>query len=356
VARRAKSGTRPSPAKVAPPEPNVRAPVMEDVARLAGVSLMTVSRVLNSPERVSPKTLERVKRAMAQLEYSPNLAARSLVTRRSAIIGVVSWGTTLYGPASVLHAIGDAATAADYYLSVASLGELTVEAVQEAVGRLSAQSVDGLIVLAPLRSAAMPLHQLRAQVPVVTVQAETIPGVPMVCVDQQEGARLAVEHLLDLGHDTVHHIRGPLDWFEADGRVAGWRNALDEAHRPAPQVVLGDWTAQSGYEATQRLLDRGNVTAIFAGNDHMALGAMRALYERDIRVPGDISLVGFDDIPEAPYLTPSLTTVRQDFPEVGRLSVAQLLGLINGAAQGVHDKPGIVPPSLIVRESSSSPG
>jgi DNA-binding LacI/PurR family transcriptional regulator len=246
---------------------------------------MTVSRVLREPWRVSSGTRERVQTAIDELGYRPNFAARSLVTRRSRTIGVVALNTTLFGPAALLHGIEEAACDAGFFVSIASPSQLTADAVRASVHRLMAQSVDGVVIVAPFRLAHPTLDTIIGPVPVVVVEGPRVGGPPGVGVDQELGGRLAVEHLLGLGHRTVHHISGPRDWTESEGRANGWRGALRAAQRRVPAVAVGDWSAGSGYRATQALLTRSGVTAIFTANDMMALGALRALHEAGPGVP-----------------------------------------------------------------------
>ncbi len=333
--------------------PGDGSPVMSDVARLAGVSHMTVSRVINEPWRVRGATRDRVQSAIRTLGYRPNSAARSLATRKSRMIGVLALNTTLIGPASTLHGIEEAAQEAGYFVSVASAQRLTTEALRASVHRLVDQSVDGVVVLAPLRSAAQVISALKPGVPAVSVEGVELGVVPCVAVDQRLGARLAVEHLLSLGHRTVHHISGPRDWTEAEARVEGWRTALRAARRRLPAPVVGDWSARSGYQAASALLDKVDATALFVGNDHMALGAMRALQERGLRVPEDISVVGFDDVPECAYFQAPLTTVRQDFGEIGRQSIRVLVQQMNG--ETAIPSAQLLAPSLVVRGSTAPP-
>nr|WP_218566768.1 LacI family DNA-binding transcriptional regulator [Vallicoccus soli] len=341
----------PAPAVPAAPAATGRPPVMGDVARLAGVSHQTVSRVLNEPQAVRPATRERVEAAIAALGYRRNPAARSLVTRRSEVLGVVSFDTALYGPASTLAAIEGAAREAGYFVSIASLPTLTSASVSEAVERLLAQSVEGVVVIAPQQEAAAAVRDLPADVALVTVEGDAVDGRSAVSVDQAEGARLVVEHLLDLGHPTVHHVAGPRHWYETAGRVRGWRTALEAAGRPVPPPLQGDWTARSGYEAVLGL-DLDGVTALFVANDQMALGALRALHERGVEVPGRVSVAGFDDVPEAAFFIPPLTTVRQDFGQVGRRSIRLLLERIRGEGGPTAS---LVPAELLVRESTAPP-
>jgi DNA-binding LacI/PurR family transcriptional regulator len=327
-------------------------PVMGDVARLAGVSHMTVSRVLNQPNSVRPETRDRVRQAIEQLGYRPNSAARSLVTRRSRVLGVVCFDTTLYGPASTLNGIEHAAEDAGYAVSVASLRRSTAGSAVQAVQRLVDQSVDGLVLIVPQTSAAVSFFRaLPGDVPVVAVES-ALPAVTSVAVDQVLGARQITGHLLSLGHETVYHVRGPADWSEANGRVEGWRAALEEHGGSVPRPLVGDWSAKSGYAAGQRLASNTQVTAIFAANDSMALGVLRALHEAGLRVPEDVSVVGFDDIPEAAFMTPPLTTVRQPFREVGRRSIEILVAAIEGA--DVTAGSAVMPPQVVVRESAAA--
>ena len=329
-----------------------RAVVMADVARLAGVSQQTVSRVLNDSPHVRADTRARVLEAVRKLEYRPNRLARALVTGRTRTLGVVSFETTLHGPASTLLGIERAAHDAGYVVSIASIGSLESASVAGAIERLSEQAVDGILVIAPQESAAQALRHLRSDVPVVATEAGAHDGVPLVAVDQVAGARAATEHLLDLGHPTVWHISGPLDWYEARDRIDGWRATLDAAGALPPPVLAGDWSARSGYELGLRLAREPGVSAIFAANDQMALGVIRALHERGLRIPADISVVGFDDIPEAAYFTPPLTTVRQNFNEVGRRALLTLLAqLDDGARSGTRET---IAPELVVRASTSA--
>jgi len=332
--------------------PRPRAVVMADVAKLAGVSLQTVSRVINDSPHVREETRERVQDAMRKLEYRPNPVARALVTGRSRTLGVVSFDTTLYGPASTLFGIERAAHEADYFVSIVSLRELTSAAVVSAVERLRDQGVDGILVVAPQESATQALLHLPEDVPVVAAEAGPDDSVPLVAVDQIEGARLATQHLLELGHKTVWHISGPSDWLEAEDRMNGWRRTLDAAGASAPPVLVGDWSARAGHELGRELAERDDVTAVFVANDQMALGLLRTLHEAGRRIPGDISVVGFDDIPEAAYFTPPLTTVRQNFNEMGRRSLLLLLEQIESGVRVPRRE--TVPPELIVRASSAA--
>ncbi|MFF4777930.1 LacI family DNA-binding transcriptional regulator [Microtetraspora fusca] len=326
---------------------------MADVARIAGVSHQTVSRVLNDHPNVRAETRTRVLRAIDELGYRRNLVARALVTKHSRTLGVVSFDTTLYGPASTVYGIERAAREAGYFVSIVSLRTIDRAGVVDAIDYLADQGVDGIVVVAPQASTARALDDLPLGIPVVAVEGGHAGDVSVVSVDQVAGARLAAEHLLGLGHETVWHVRGPSDWLEAEGRVQGWRTVLAEAGRPIPDPLDGDWSPRSGYRAGKRLAAMaGDVTAVFAANDQMALGLLRAFAEEGVRVPEQISVVGFDDIPESEFFTPPLTTIRQDFTAVGRHSLEVLLRQIE-AGEPLRPERLVVPPEFVARASAA---
>jgi DNA-binding LacI/PurR family transcriptional regulator len=251
----------------------------------------------------------------------------------------------------MLLAIERAAHDAGYFVSIAGIGSLDSASVRGAIERLREQAVDGILVIAPQESAAHALRHLKSDVPVVATEAGAHDGVPLVAVDQVAGARAATQHLLDLGHRTVWHVSGPLDWYEARDRVDGWRATLEAAGAPLSAVLAGDWSARSGYHLGLRLARERDVTAVFAANDQMALGVIRALHELGLRIPDDLSVVGFDDIPEAAYFTPPLTTVRQNFNEVGRRALLTLLAQLDaGERAGTRES---IAPELVIRASTS---
>ncbi|MDF3070144.1 MAG: lacI2 [Polyangiaceae bacterium] len=322
---------------------------MADVARVAGVSHQTVSRVLHDSPNVRGETRERVLKAIRQLDYRPNSMARALATGRSKTLGVVSSDTTFYGPASTLLGIQHAAHEAGYAVSVASVRSLSRSIVLDTVQKFRDQGVDGVAVIAPLRSCADALRQLPPDFAVVAVEAGSTASIPVATVDQRAGAAAATRHLLNLGHKTVWHVGGPVDWQEAQERILGWQSALEAAGAKVPPLLRGDWTPRAGYEVGEAILGDPAITAVFVANDQMALGLLRRLHEAGRQVPHDISVVGFDDIPEAAYFTPPLTTVRQDFAELGRRCLGILLARIEGGAQPTRV---VVPTELVARDST----
>jgi DNA-binding LacI/PurR family transcriptional regulator len=334
-----------------------RPPVMADVARLAGVSHQTVSRVINDHKSVTPETRARVKQAIVQLGYRRNTAARTLVTRQSRIFGVISVDTSHFGPASTIFAVAEAARTGGYFLNFVSLKEVDRAHMAAALGHLMDAGVDGIVVIAPVSAAVDSLRGLHPDLPVVVVAASQLESLTSVAVDQVAGARLATRHLLNLGHRTVHHVSGPDDWVDATARVKGWRSELAAAGRSAYDVIPGDWSAESGYRAGSVLLSRirsgeQDVTAVFVANDQMSLGLIRAFHEGGLRVPEDVSIVGFDDTPEAGYYLPPLTTVKQDFGAIGRRCVATLIDRLNGR-QTEPSEP--IQPELVARSSTAPP-
>jgi DNA-binding LacI/PurR family transcriptional regulator len=324
---------------------------MVDVARLAGVSHQTVSRVINLHPNVRAATRLRVLAAIEALGYRRNSAARALVTGRSQTLGVVTVNRTLYGPAATLYAIEQAALESRYVVTVASLQSTDGAAVRQAISRLVEQRVDGIVVIAPLAPVAQALAALPSALPVVAVEGEVDARIDVVTVDQYAAARVATQHLLTCGHRTVWHVTGPDDWVEARQRAAGWRDTLQDAGARVPRPLHGDWSARSGFEAGRLLARRASVTAVFVANDAMAMGVLRALEEYGRKVPGDVSVVGFDDVPEAAYLTPPLTTLRQDFGEVGRHSLALLLDQIQSGPRAPRRI--VVGTTLITRDSTA---
>lgn len=316
---------------------------MADVARRAGVSAQTVSRVANGSPRVDPGTRLRVEKAMGDLGYRMHRAARALRTGQTSTIGLVVSTLASVGNSRMLQAISEAAAARDYALAVVTVGE---RGIRDAFARLRSQGVDGAVVLNEATELARDVDP-PADLHLVVVDSPADARYSIVQTDHAGGARAAVAHLLSLGHDTVHHLAGPVGSFAAAERERGWRAALADAGAAMPGPVRGDWTSASGYAAVD---DLDRATALFVANDQMALGVLRALTDAGRRVPEDVAVVGFDDIVDAAQYRPPLTTVRQDFDELGGRAVAALVAAIEGGAPVAES----VPTSLVVRASSGS--
>ena len=330
-----------------------REPAMTDVAALAGVSHQTVSRVLNDHPNVKERTRVRVRAAIAELGYRPNRAARVLATGTSQVIGVVSRSSTLYGPAATLAALAEAALQHGFTVNVESVRTLERRPIADAISRHLDQRVAGLVVIAPVESASEALDDVPDGIPLVSIDGDPQRPDELVTVDQEAGGHAATKHLLDTGHRTVWHVSGPGDWFDSRGRVDGWRRALAEAGAEIPPLMPADWSAASGYHVGQFLARMNDITAIFAANDHLALGILRALHERGRRVPEDVSIVGFDDVPEAAFFIPPLTTVRPDFDAVATAALDLLLAQVREGRRGVERR--VIAPALILRDSVAPP-
>ncbi|MBO0806491.1 MAG: LacI family DNA-binding transcriptional regulator [Nocardiopsaceae bacterium] len=319
---------------------------IRDVARVAGVSHQTVSRVLNGHPSVREDTKARVLAAMSQLRFRPSRAARMLSTRRSETIGVLAAAVgSHYGPASSVSAVEDAARERGFYATVAHLASVSPSAITAAVEDLLGQDVEGIAIVAPRTAVLSHLASLPLTVPIVAAQGEQrdAGGIPVVSVDQQAGVAMVMRHLLSRGHRRILHLAGPPDWNDAQSRHRAYEAELAAAGLPVLDSVFGDWTADSGYRVGRDLLSRAgsgapaagrDFTAVFSANDQMALGLIHALREAGLDVPGDVSVAGFDDIPESAHFWPPLTTVRQDFASLGQRCVATLIDAIDAVITG----------------------
>jgi DNA-binding LacI/PurR family transcriptional regulator len=330
-----------------------RGPSMADVAALAGVSAQTVSRVANGLTNVDPSTKDRVVAAMNEIGYRPNSAARALKTGRFKSIGVIMFTLSTFGNMRTLDAIATAAAQAGYSITLIPIALPTQVELLGAFSRLGEHAVDGVIVIVESHILDRSDVSLPTGLPVVIVDSDAGDKYSVVDTDQAAGARDATRHLLELGHRTVWHVSGPEGSFSASRRRDSWEATLVSAGAEVPEVLIGDWTANSGYLHGLELAKRDDVTAVFAANDQMALGLMRALHENDIAVPDRVSVVGFDDMQEASSFWPPLTTVHQDFSAVGRLCLEKLLDQIDGnsTARGVA----VIPTTLIERQSTAAP-
>lgn len=322
---------------------------MADVAALAGVSGQTVSRVVNASPRVDPATRVRVEEAMRRLGYRPHAAARALRTGRSATIGVIVSTLASFGNSRLLESIARAAADRGLALTVVTVG--ADAEMPEAFARLRDQGADGAIVLNEA-SALARQQELPDGLRLTVIDTPPDDRFDVVESDHRVGAAAATRHLLSLGHPTVHHLAGPDTSYAARAREEGWRQTLTDAGVPAPPVIRGDWSSASGHRASARLAADPEVTAVFAANDQMALGLLRALAEAGRAVPDDVSVVGFDDVPDAAQFQPPLTTVRQDFDALGEHAVAVLAAGIGGAPPSA---PVVVETALVIRASATAP-
>ena len=332
---------------------------IKEVARQAGVSTQTISRVLNRHPDVAPETRQRVLRLIEELDYHPSALARSLIQRRSAMLGVVTAGLQFIGPSQTLKGIIEQAESMGYALLLKELPRFDTPHIETVFQALLSRQVDGILWAVPEIGSNrdwIPQEIDTLSVPVVFLDTRPRPGITSISIDNAGGARLATQHLLERGCRRIAHISGPLEWWSACERLRGWQEALAEAGLPAPQkaVASGNWSSGSGEGAMHTLLDQyPDMDAVFVANDQMALGAAHAARERGRQVPRDLRMVGFDDIPESAFFLPPLTTVDQDLIAMGRTAVQELVAVIEHEPQAEPATKSIrLQPALKVREST----
>ncbi len=361
----------PAPAKISM-NPRRRVTIKQ-VAKLCGVSTQTVSRVLNERPDVSAETRQRVQQIIAEIGYSPSAIARSLIQGRSFTLGVVAHGLDYYGPSHTLVGIEAKANQLGYSVLLDLLHHPEPDRAEKVLRRLLSQQVDGVIWAVPeigSNRAWLKDNLLNMSVPLVFTNMQPRPGAAVIAVDNLEGGRIATEHLLERGCRRIGIITGPLSWWEGRQRELGWQSALAAAGvEPLERFkAYGDWSATSGDACMRQLLEQSpDLEAVFVCNDQMALGALRVASEVGRRIPQDLALVGFDDIPEAAYFVPRLTTVRQDLFELGARAVEtcnrQIEMQMNTEQEGAQSGDGQekartemiwIHPELVVRSSSKA--
>lgn len=331
-----------------------RVPVMMDVARAAGVSQKTVSRVINNAPHVRDDVRKRVQLAIKDLGYRPNNAARALVTQRTHLIGTVAVGTRFSGPATRVLSLEHAARGFGYELAISSIPDSWTTEVSRAVENLLHRGAEGIVLEIPSSSIAIDSDALR-DIPVIS--NVDLPAVvrrkAVIRFDQIEIGRIATRHLIDLGHVTIAHIAGPRRWDVSGARRQGWRRELRAHGLTADQVWQGDWSARSGYEIGKEIAANPQITAVFAANDYMAMGAIRALIEAGRYVPKDVSVIGIDDVPEAEFQVVPLSTVQSGQDDVSARILQEIVAMIEGAEPSAA----LIeyPPTLIHRRSSGPP-
>lgn len=330
-------------------------PGLHDVAKLAGVSHTTVSRVLNNRQYVSDKTKTKVEKAMTQLGYRPNLLARSLVTNSSATIGVlIISDSNLVGSLKILSEISVEATKADFFTSITSFDRSAGETLREAMFRLLDQGLAGLVVISARKEGLDEVLELAKGIPLVFCKASPDKFRYRIKLENETAAYRATHQLLSLGHKNIAHFTGPRGLIDSDDRLRGFQKAMSEVGLTTDLIYEGDWSADSGYKLGKALISSGKkFTAVFSGNDKMALGLIHALNQKGIEVPRDVSIIGFDDLEESKHYRPALTTVRQDFTEFGSRAIAMLRSQMNGERapnfEAMH-------PELVIRNSCAQLG
>ena len=304
-------------------------PNMFDVANLSKVSHQTVSRVVNNHDSVKPETRARVEAAMDKLGYTPNRAAQTLKTTKSRIIGILASDTHLNGPANIWQNAERAARAAEYFTVTCSVDPTSSTDVKKGIEYLSQIGIDGLIVITPHHETVEIARKTLKRIPVVSIDSSMGSEKMAIQLNNFDDAYRATKHLIDLGHTRILHVAGPATFFEAVDRKAGYEAAMKDSKLKSLSKV-GEWSMDSGYEISKSTnYQAGNITAIFAASDHIALGVLRDCHERKIQVPNQLSIIGFDDLPEAGFSWPPLTTMRQDFQAIGEGALQMLLEKLN---------------------------
>jgi DNA-binding LacI/PurR family transcriptional regulator len=342
-----------------PSERNKRVTI-KDVAQAAGVSTQTVSRVMNNSSYVSGETRQRVETVVEQLGYHPSTLARSLSQQRSYTLGIVTFGLKYIGPSCTLNGIADKAEKLGYMLLMKELDDYTINRIDDVIDSLLARQVDGILWAAPEigdNHAWIDERLEKIPVPVSFLAMQPREGVASVSTDNFQGAVMATQHLLDCGRKKIGHISGPLNWWEANERKRGWREALSAAGFDPPEqhCAEGNWSPTSGEQAFIQLLGTfPDMDAVFVANDQMALSVLRETCRRGISVPEQLAVIGFDNIPESGYFYPSLTTISQDLQLLGGLAVQNIVEMIQYRQENrpITAQSRFIRPSLVVRESS----
>jgi LacI family transcriptional regulator len=330
------------------------------VANEAGVSTQTVSRVLNNRPDVAPKTRERVQAVIKRLNYHPSAVARSLIHQRTNTIGVVTIGLKNMGPSRTLTGIAHQAEECGYSLLLKESPKYNLGDYQVVLRSLLDRRVDGIIwAVSENETNRQWLEELipDLSVPVIFLGIAPFEGGRVLTIDNYRGGQIATQYLLELGYAQIGHISGPLEFWDANSRKLGWEDTLEQAgfEVSSTQFAQGNWTAASGEQAMDTLLAQfPQMEAVFVSNDQMALGAIRALYARNLEIPADIAVIGYDGIPESAYFHPPLTTIYQDLHTLGCMAVNTLVGIIEKRRQGLESDTEslVLQPELIIREST----
>jgi LacI family transcriptional regulator len=333
---------------------------IKDVAQAAGVSTQTVSRVMNNFSYVSGETRQRVETVVGQLGYHPSTLARSLSQQRSYTLGIVTFGLKYIGPSRTLNGVADKADELGYMLLMKELDNFNINRIDDVIDSLLARQVDGILWVAPEigdNHAWVDERLENIPVPVLFTATQPRDGIPSVSTDNFQGGVMAIQHLLDCGRKKIGHISGPLSWWEAEERKRGWRETLDAVGLDASEqhCVEGNWSSASGEQAFIHLLEAfPDMDAVFVANDQMSLGVLREANRLGLRVPEQLAVIGFDNIPESAYFYPSLTTIFQDLQLLGEQAVQNIVQMIQARQENrpISAQSRFIQPTLVVREST----
>jgi LacI family transcriptional regulator len=337
---------------------------IKEVASQAGVSTQTVSRVINERPDVSPETRERVREIIDRLGYQPSALARSLISQRSYTLGVVIAGLKYTGPSRTLSGITGAAEEADYSLILKELHRFDTQDVAPIFHALISRHVDGIIWAVPEigENRDWIVHQAPdLNIPIIFLTQKTQPGISIVSMDNYTGGRMAMAHLLEKGYRHIGHISGPLDWWESQQRYRAWKDSLTEAGLVDGDEhwVEGNWSSTSGAQAIEKLWGQyPDMDAVFVANDQMALSVVQHACKTSRRIPDDLGVVGFDNIPESAFFWPALTTIQQDQYNLGKTAVEETIRIIEAIRQDENPpepKSILLTPTLVVRQSTTRP-
>jgi len=338
-----------------------RRPTIKQVAKVAGVSTQTVSRVINERPDVAPETRERILLTINELGYQPSALARSLIQQRSYTLGVVTAGLKHIGPSRTLNGITSAAEEAGYSLLLKELPRFDAENVVPIFQALLSRHVDGIIWAVPEVGENrnwVDQQSLDLKIPIVYLAMEPKENISTVSIDNYLGGRMAMSHLFEQGYRHIGHISGPLDWWEARQRMASWKDALKESGIEAQDEhwAEGNWSSASASQAIGKLFEQyPDMDSVFVANDQMALAVLQIACQKGLRIPKDLGVVGFDNIPESAFFYPPLTTMQQDQYAVGKVAVEETIKMIESGWEGmgfVEPNSITLAPTLVVRQSS----
>jgi len=327
---------------------------MTQVAALSGVSYQTVSRVVNGMPDVANTTRERVLKVMNETGYRPNVTARQLVSQRSSVVGVVTFGTGLYGPTQIMVNLEQSVKEIGWSVMFCGIEQESADEIRRAVKELCSHQVGGVLIHLPLEIDLQHLQDVCRNLPFVAIDSDFGFRAHSVFVHQELGSCLVTRCLISLGHTKIAYLRAPLIWRASRLRFRGFLKELKASNLKPGPIIEADWSARGGFEAVRALLSTecAEFTALIAANDQMALGGIRAFEEAGMHVPAKVSVAGFDDIPEAGFLRPPLTTVKQDFASLGRLSVQCLLDQLDYPKRRPRNR--TIRPTLVERQSTAS--
>ena len=342
--------------------PKATRATIKEVASVAGVSTQTVSRVINKRPDVSPETRRQVQNIIERLGYRPSALARSLIQQRSYTLGVVTAGLRFIGPSRTLSGITSAAEEKGYSLLLKEMPQFDTMDIAPIFQALHDRHVDGIIWAVPEvghNRNWINHSSFETGIPMVYLAMEPRDDILVVSIDNYLGARMAVNHLFEKGYRHIGHVAGPIDWWEAQQRMRGWKDVLSENENISEannHWAEGNWSSASGAQAFEKLfMQYPEMDAVFVGNDQMALGVIQVATHKGLQIPEDLGITGFDNIPESGFFSPPLTTIQQDQYRIGKVAVEQIIQIIESSLEGLEHESFnsfVLSPTLVIRQSS----